>query len=156
MTRYSVICIDQERRVLAILLVDRRYLMQLRDDLPGIEHPGVWGLFGGGVEAGEAPAEAIAREVREELGAENLQFCPLWSVKTRPRQGGRQRVYWFFEADFTFHWGHHVLREGQAAECFSFDDLAGLDTPNLIRRNLSRHHRLVERPSVIDRKAAEP
>lgn len=53
----------------AALLVtqDGRYLLQHRDDLPGIFFPGWWGLFGGGIEAGETPHGALIRELAEEL-----------------------------------------------------------------------------------------
>lgn len=42
--------------------------MQLRDDIPGILYPGHWGLFGGHMESGETPAEAVERELLEEIG----------------------------------------------------------------------------------------
>jgi 8-oxo-dGTP pyrophosphatase MutT (NUDIX family) len=52
----------------AILIYeDGRILMQLRDDRPDIWYPDHWGLFGGGVEAGETPEEALCRELYEEL-----------------------------------------------------------------------------------------
>ena len=44
-----------------------RYLMQLRDDRPAVSMRGHWGLFGGVIEAGEEPAAALVRELREEL-----------------------------------------------------------------------------------------
>jgi 8-oxo-dGTP pyrophosphatase MutT (NUDIX family) len=54
--------------VALILLDDSRYLMQLRDQKPGIFYPGHWGCFGGGMEAGETPEAALRRELFEELG----------------------------------------------------------------------------------------
>lgn len=54
--------------VAAILrLDDGRYLLQLRDNKPGIFFPGHWSLFGGAHEAGETDEEALLREVHEEL-----------------------------------------------------------------------------------------
>ncbi len=57
-------------RAALVILSDTagRLLMQLRDDRAGVAQPGVWGLFGGGVEPGESPAEAALRELREEIG----------------------------------------------------------------------------------------
>lgn len=66
---------------------DGRYLMQLRDDKDGIFFPGHWGCFGGAVEEGEDPVQALRRELREELELEldaatrftqmELDFSPL-------------------------------------------------------------------------------
>ncbi|MGE4527381.1 MAG: NUDIX domain-containing protein [Rhodospirillaceae bacterium] len=56
--------------VAIIVLDDGRYLMQLRDDKPGIFYPDHWGLFGGAVEDGEEPEAALRRELREELDLE--------------------------------------------------------------------------------------
>lgn len=44
-----------------------RYLMQHRDEKPGIFFPGWWGCFGGAIEAGETALDAIRRELLEEL-----------------------------------------------------------------------------------------
>ncbi|NMM46719.1 NUDIX domain-containing protein [Rhodospirillaceae bacterium KN72] len=46
---------------------DGRYLMQLRDMLPHIWFPGHWGCFGGAVDPGESPEDALRRELAEEL-----------------------------------------------------------------------------------------
>lgn len=54
--------------VAALIRVDGRYLLQLRDSKRGIFFPGAWGCFGGGTEAGETEQEALARELDEELG----------------------------------------------------------------------------------------
>ncbi|MFM2304558.1 MAG: hypothetical protein RLZZ135_1970 [Cyanobacteriota bacterium] len=60
---------------LAILPSDGKFLMQLRDNIPTILYPGLWGLFGGHIEAGETPEIAVEREVMEEIGYQvtNLQ-----------------------------------------------------------------------------------
>src|SRR4051794_6438868 len=43
------------------------YLMQLRDQKPGIFYPGHWGLFGGATDPGETQERALLRELKEEL-----------------------------------------------------------------------------------------
>ena len=50
-----------------LVLDDGRYLMQLRDDKPGVIYPGHVGLFGGAVEPGENFEDAMSRELMEEL-----------------------------------------------------------------------------------------
>ena len=52
---------------IAILYQDDKYLMQLRDDIPNISNPGVWGLFGGHLEPGEDPETGLKRELIEEI-----------------------------------------------------------------------------------------
>ncbi|OIQ98445.1 nucleoside triphosphatase NudI [mine drainage metagenome] len=55
--------------VTALLLTeDGRFLLQLRDDIPGIALPGHWACFGGHAEAGENAEQAMRRELDEELG----------------------------------------------------------------------------------------
>jgi 8-oxo-dGTP diphosphatase len=53
---------------IAILPYEGKFLMQLRDNIPTILYPGLWGLFGGHIEAGETPEISVEREVLEEIG----------------------------------------------------------------------------------------
>ena len=81
--------------VVALIVVDgARYLMQLRDQKPGIYYPGHWGLFGGGGDDGEAADAALARELNEELKL---------SVEST-------RYFTEFTFDFSFAGFHKVYR----------------------------------------------
>lgn len=60
---------DTVRQVaIAILYRDNKFLMQLRDDIPGIAYPGHWAFFGGHIEPDETPEDALKRELLEEIG----------------------------------------------------------------------------------------
>ncbi len=50
-----------------MLLADGTFLLQHRDNRPGIFYPGKVGLFGGEIETGETPVMGAIREIREEL-----------------------------------------------------------------------------------------
>lgn len=60
--------VERVHVAIAILYQQDHFLMQLRDNIPGIFYPGHWGLFGGHVEPGETPDVAIERELLEEIG----------------------------------------------------------------------------------------
>lgn len=56
--------------MLLVVTDDGRLLLHLRDDIPGILHPGCWAGFGGRAEGNESIEEALRREVLEETGIE--------------------------------------------------------------------------------------
>ena len=60
------------KQIAQVLLFDRncRLLIYLRDDKPQIPFPNHWDFFGGHLEEGETPEQALVREVKEELGVE--------------------------------------------------------------------------------------
>jgi 8-oxo-dGTP pyrophosphatase MutT (NUDIX family) len=59
---------SEHREIACAIIIDthRRFLLQQRDDVPGILCPGMVGLFGGHREGGETFLQCVVREVREE------------------------------------------------------------------------------------------
>jgi len=65
------------KQIAMVLLFDRfnRLLIYLRDDKPEIPFPNHWDFFGGHLEEGETPEEALVREVKEEIGIDLTQWA---------------------------------------------------------------------------------
>jgi 8-oxo-dGTP pyrophosphatase MutT (NUDIX family) len=129
-----------------IVTPDARYLMQHRDDKPGIFFPGWWGCFGGALEPGESPLDAIRRELDEELGwrPERVEhFATLALDFSFAGHGVLPRH--FFTAQIDPHEvGGLRLAEGQefalvpAAELLSMPRIIPYDA-TVIWQHLSRH-----------------
>ena len=71
---------------LAVLERDGAWLLQLRDDLESILYPGHWGLFGGHLDPGETPSEAVHRELLEEINWKPASPLEHWFTS---REGSR-------------------------------------------------------------------
>ncbi len=72
-----------------IVAEDGHLLLQHRDDRPEIDGAGLWGLFGGHIEAGETRSAAFLREVGEELGWRRRHFEYYLTRDTDYRKGER-------------------------------------------------------------------
>lgn len=114
--------------VVALIIVDGdRYLMQLRDDKPGIFYPGHWGLFGGAREPGETSEAGLRRELAEELdfAPDEIRYFTEFTFDFSPHKGARvSRRY--YEAQVM---GADVARmnlgEGAELRTFAAADLLG-------------------------------
>jgi len=96
------------------------YLLQLRDHTPGIVYAGYWSFFGGAIEPGETPWQALQRELAEELEwqPDTGAYLYDWVNPDHPR-----RIH-FFTVPFTGQRSALVLHEGQDLGWFSLDDVA--------------------------------
>ncbi len=92
---------------IAILYRGDRVFLQLRDDIPTIIHPGLWGFFGGHLEPGESPQVALERELAEEIG-----FRPLQADYFRLQASERVKRH-VFAVPFTADLEMLSLQEGQ-------------------------------------------
>jgi 8-oxo-dGTP diphosphatase len=70
----------RHRQIACAIIIDRfgRFLLQQRDDIVGIIHPGKVGLFGGHREGDETYLQCIVREIHEEISyfvpAEHFEY----------------------------------------------------------------------------------
>jgi 8-oxo-dGTP diphosphatase len=119
-------------------------LLQLRDDIPGIAHPGCWGFPGGSLEDGEDPLAALKRELFEETGMVVDEVRPLFELPDPVETGGRGRLL------SVFHVGHHgsvedfVLGEGRELRFFPPSALPERVPPH-VAEAVARFARLGER-----------
>ncbi len=110
-----------------IVLDDGRYLLQHRDDIPGIWFPGHWGCFGGAIDAGESPLDALKRELSEEVDwelREAAYFTRFDFDLGGIGLGSYFRIYYVVPMASTAI-ARLVLREGQGFAAFRGDDALG-------------------------------
>jgi 8-oxo-dGTP pyrophosphatase MutT (NUDIX family) len=108
-----------------------RYLMQLRDDKPGIFYPGHWGCFGGAVDSSEEPAKALIRELDEELEMRLSQIKEFASLEFDLTWMGQRKFYRaYFQIDITSEMASQlVLHEGMDMRFFEGREI--FDLPNV-------------------------
>ena len=117
---------------------DGRFLLQHRDDKPGIVNPGMWGSFGGRVEphetdTRETPEEGFLREIWEELGWRPPSFALYAAGPYRTLDGAdpRLQLIYVYTALVDVSLETLVLGEGQAMAPFAPDALPENTVPAL-------------------------
>jgi 8-oxo-dGTP pyrophosphatase MutT (NUDIX family) len=102
---------------LAMLQREGRWLMQLRDEIPTIVAPGCWGLFGGHLDPGETPEQALRRELLEEISwqAPALELVMVHHI--------HRRTAHVFRAELSVPLEQLQLLEGQDMALVTAEDL---------------------------------
>jgi len=106
---------------------------------PGTFYPGYWEFPGGKVEAGESPAEALRRELREELGIEVECLYP-WLVREYDYEHAAVRLHFFDVPRWSGELRDHVHSElvWQRAEALSVTPMLPANGPILKALRLPR------------------
>jgi len=130
------------RREVAILVLyddEGRMLLQKRTmDAPTF--PGVWGFFGGGIEKGESPLDALKRETYEEL--EYDVTCPEFVFEQEYRHENPPRELKRFVFIEKYDPARKlVLHEGERMGWFSHDEALKIESiPSFNRPVLKKIH----------------
>ena len=112
-----------------------RFLLQLRDGNT-LRHPHKWCFFGGSIELGESQAQALQREIFEELEYEMFNPRLLARVVLSDKEKG-EAIYNVFADDYD-ETQKLVLGEGEAMQWFSLEEIERLDLAGNMRELLQQ------------------
>lgn len=124
---------EQLPLVATCLLLDKegKLLVYQRDNKPTIPFPNHWDLFGGIVENGETPEQALVREIQEELGIrlENFQKFRVYTCLIGDVRPNVKHIFW---AKIDANAEELTLREGQELHSIALSDREGLKFANIL------------------------
>jgi len=108
-----------ERKVSIIVFYDtqKRILLQKRSPHAKAE----WAFFGGGIEPGETPEQALIRETKEELGHDLTEYTRIGTFRN-PQTPELLIELHAFISPLRDHFASFVLGEGDGMRLFSFEE----------------------------------
>lgn len=119
-TYYSpIVRMPKDRPQCGLIIEDLqgRVFLQLRDNKPSIPFPNAWGTFGGQIEIGETPEQAIKREISEELS-----FDCSSAIKYAEYYYDNYWIHMFYLRG-KFSESCFVVREGQRGQFLSLEEV---------------------------------
>lgn len=140
---------DSQRAAVAIVTnTDREVLLQLRDDIAGIAHPGCWGFPGGSLETGEDPLAALKRELREETGIHVEAARPLFELQDPVDDGGNGKLLTVYHVHHAGPAKELVVGEGRELRFFPLSNLPS-KVPSHVAEAVSRFLEAGAEPVVV-------
>lgn len=122
------------REIAAIILENNseEILLYLRDNKPDIPFPHHWDLFGGHIEEGETPKEALIREVKEELNFDlkDFRFFRKYDCAVGDVYPNRKYIY-IGKIDKPIE--ELSLQEGERLQFFSKDSILDIKFANILK-----------------------
>jgi 8-oxo-dGTP pyrophosphatase MutT (NUDIX family) len=97
-------------------------LLQKRHNIPTVQEPGTWEVWGGHCEEEETPKACAVRELREEIRVEITDTTALTFLMTRPVEGQEESVCAYVLGRD----GTPPVYEGERAEWLTPEEAAGL------------------------------
>lgn len=103
-----------------IILNDKDEVLLIhRDNIPNILYPDLWDIPGGQIENDENPEQTIRREMKEELGIDDLGEVNFYKSYSHPL-GFIDNVFW---KRLNLDLNGISLAEGQAIKYFSIEEI---------------------------------
>ena len=108
------------KAIKGIIIYEKKYLLQLRDNKKRISFPNHWGLFGGRKDRKESDISTIKREIKEETNLDISVEKKILSVSFEIIGLKKKRILVYFNCMIKGS-DSIILREGKRYGFFSFN-----------------------------------
>lgn len=106
-------------------------LLYRRDNKPGIPFPQHWDLFGGHIEDGETPEEALVREVKEEMNYDLKDF-KFFRRYDCLEGDAYPNIKYIYHGRFNLPAERITLLEGECVRYFTRDEIPNVKFANIL------------------------
>ena len=123
------------KKIAAIILKNKKgqILLYLRDNKPNIPFPRHWDLFGGYIEEGETPEDALVREVKEEL-AYNLKEYKFFKKYECLEGDAHPNIKYVYVGKVDKPIEELTLQEGEKLQFFSREEIPKVKFANILKK----------------------